>query len=188
MNRIKILLYIFFLGAPVFAFGQTKIFRQSGDSDDAFRVKVVKNDTIVISEDSAYVYSIGMVEKISDLEQRYLSSLNLRDNDLKQIGILLKSLNDSYSKVQDLIRQSNNINKDQVRRFQDQISKIISNLGEDVHSLEELENRLQNSRDELLTLKKEIRNLRHRLWWKRTGGIIVAAAAGLAAGIAIASF
>ena len=188
MNRINIVIIMLIVITPVSVYGQHKIFQAPASGSDAFRMKVVKNGTVVIAEDSAYVYSIDMVGKIGELQQKYLSCLSLRDKDLNQVGLLLVSLSQSYAKVEDLINKTTATNKDQINQYQRQLSIIISDLGKDVNSLKELESRLDNSRKELDDMKSQVRKLRHRIWWKKTGGIIVAAVAGVAVGFAVASF
>lgn len=188
MIRIKILLLTFLLMSCFSSDAQIRIFRTSKGDSDAFRVKVVKNDTVVIADDSAYVYSNAMVDKIGNLEELYLSCLTLRDKDLRQIEMMLSNLQRSYMTVTDLIKRSGNLNRQQLDQFNQQIAEVISNLKADIRSLNDLENKLADSRKELDDLKGEVRKLKRRLWWKKTGGIIVAAVAGFGVGVAVASF
>ncbi len=166
---------------------QVKHFRNGNREYSAFRMKIEKNDTVIMEVDSAYIYSIGMVSKINELGELYLSCLNLRDSDLLQIRSMLVSVQDSYSRVNTLINRSSGISKEQVNNFQQQVGKIISDLQHDITTLQQVEYDLTNARGELDDIKKEIRKERSRLWWQKTGSIFIALIAGFSAGFIIAS-
>jgi hypothetical protein len=184
-NKLMVFFIYFFSLSAVYS--QQRVFRVPRPDREAFRMKVVRNDTIIIAEDSAYIYSIGMTAKIRELEQLYLSCLTLRNDDLQQIRATLVTLQDSYDNVNELISQSSNLNKEQLGEFQEKIKNIVANLDKDVKSLQQVEYDLTNAQNELDNVKKEIKKERSRLWWKKTGSIFIAAVAGFAAGFIIAS-
>ncbi len=187
MIRSKFFILFLFI-FPTFTLpAQVKHFNPAKAEFSAYRMKMNKGDTVIVEDDSAYIYSIGMVNKINELEHLYLSCLNLRDSDLFQIRSMMVSLKDGYSEVNSLINRSSGITKEQVNNIQQQVSNIISNLQEDITSLQQVEYNLTNARSELESVKKEIRKERSLLWWKKTGSVLIALIAGFAAGFIIAS-
>ena len=182
-SRIFFLLILLLPGPSISA--QDQIFRQPDSNNDAFRMKVRKNDKVLIAEDSAYIYSSAMVLKIRDLEKRYMICLSDRENDLQQVKILLASLQDGYSSVNDLLSKSTALSKAQLDQYQKQVIDIIMNLESDITSLHQLDNLVLKAQEELDNIKKEIRKERNRLWWKKTGSIFAALIAGFAAGFLI---
>ena len=187
MARVKFQFIFIFLLLSIDLFAQKKIFHDSGPGQEAFRMKVIKDDTVIIAEDSAFVYSLEMVGKIHDLEQLYLSCLSLRDNDLAMVKSMLATLQESYTDVNDLITRSSNISKEQIGDYQQKIAEIISNLQRDITTLQQLQYDLGNAREELGTIKREIKKERSRLWWKKTGSIFIAVIVGFTAGFIVAS-
>ncbi len=183
MNRFLFTGIFIILSVSVHA--QVKKFQDNGSG--AFRLKVLKNDTVFIAEDSAYVYSSGMVEKINVLEKSYLSCLSLRDDDLDRISRLLSSLKSGYEEIEDLLRKSVSLNNEQLDNFHRRITGILDGLQSDIISLQQVEKDLSDARAELENVKKEIRRERRRLWWKKTGSIFVALLAGFGAGMLVAS-
>ena len=184
-NKI-IVLFICFISWSA-GFAQHKVFKTPRSGEDAFRMKVVRNDTVIIAQDSAYIYSMAMTGKITELEKLYLSCLSMRDEDLKDISTRLSAIQDSYDNVNNLISRSSNLNSEQLGEFQQQVQHIVGNLNHDIVSLRQVELDLTNAQDELNGLKKEIKKERSRLWWKKTGSIFIAAIAGFAAGFIVAS-
>jgi septation ring formation regulator EzrA len=183
----KILILIIFSMFLTAGYAQQKVFRSPRSGDEAFRMMVVRNDTVIIELDSAYIYSMAMTGKIRELEQLYLSCLSMRDDELKQITTMLAGIQDSYDNVNSLISRSSNLNSEQLGNFQDQVKHIVDNLNHDIVSLRQVEMDLTNAQDELKNVKKEIKKERSRLWWRKTGSIFLAAIAGFAAGFIVAS-
>ena len=187
MTPSKIIILLICFMSLSAGYAQQKVFRPPHSGEEAFRMKVVRNDTIIIAQDSAYIYSIAMTGKIRELGKLYFSCLTMRDDDLKHITTMLTAIQDSYDNVNSLISRSSNLNNEQLGEFQNQVKSIVGNLNHDIVSLRQVELDLTNAQDELKTIKKEIKKERSRLWWKKTGSIFIAAIAGFAAGFIVAS-
>jgi septation ring formation regulator EzrA len=166
-------------------FAQEVVFRRTDPQNDAFRMKAVKNDKVIIQEDSAYIYSTGMVEKIAELQQRYLACLSEREADAQRVEVVLSSLNRNFTDVGELLDRSSAISHDQVETWKKQMDDIIGRLEHDIASLRELEREITEAESHLAQVRKEVKRERSRLWWKKTGSIFAAALAGLAAGFII---
>jgi hypothetical protein len=185
MTRNRIIFLIVFLFTCSSVAAQDLIFRQPDPASDSYRMKVRKNDKVLVADDSAYIYSTAMVLKIRDLENRYMICLADRENDLQQVKILLASLQDGYSGINDLLTKSSVLNSEQLVLYQKQVEEIIKNLETDISSLHQLDNLVLNAREELDSIKKEVRKEKNRIWWKKTGSIFAALIAGFAAGFLI---
>jgi hypothetical protein len=185
LYKYPILFLTIFITPDIFA--QEITFGQQDPSNDAFRMKVKRNDRVLIVEDSAYIYSPAMVEKIRELESRYLLCLADREMDLQQVKTLLASLGESYANVNDLLSRSSDVSKDQMEEYQRKVGSIINSLEQDIATLNQLEIKIDGAQDELENIRQEVRKERRRLWWKKTGSIILAAAGGLAIGFLIGS-
>ncbi len=184
-ERYPVIILLLFLAPAVSA--QEITFRQLDPANEAFRIKVKKNDRVLIEEDSAYIYSTGMVEKIRELEGRYLVCLADREMDLQQVKTLLASLEESYSNVNDLLNKSDQASRDQMEEYRRKVETIINSLEQDIATLNQLELKIAGAENELENIRKEVRKERRRLWWKKTGSMIIAAAGGLAIGFLIGS-
>ncbi|HLF35530.1 MAG TPA: hypothetical protein VI583_14900 [Cyclobacteriaceae bacterium] len=183
--KYPIFLLTIFINPDIVA--QEITFGQQDASNEAFRMKVKRNDRVLIAEDSAYIYSPAMVEKIRELERRYLLCLTDREIDLQQVKTLLASLGESYSNVNDLLNRSNEVSNAQMEEYQRKIGSIINSLEQDIATLNQLEIKIAGAEEELENIRQEVRKERRRLWWKKTGSIILAAAGGLAIGFLIGS-
>lgn len=185
MIRNSIVIFLIGILSASFLPAQDRTFRQFDPDRKDFRMKVAKNDRILIEEDSAYVYSMGMVQKIRDLEQHYLECLAGRDSDLVQVKTLLTSLQDSYTSVEELLNKSGTINQESVKNYQILVETIIGNLQKNIGSIQTLQNEIAGARQELEALRRQVKKERNHLIWNKTGSIFVALVAGFLVGFVI---
>ena len=179
---MRIFLFVFALCFSIYAKAQSiKDFRVSPNQQH-LTLKVCKNDTLVVKEDSAFVLS-----STSFYAYRYLRDelLKCQDYNEKAFQTLQNSLTyylKQLIEVDKAINAIDNISDNTLAPIIANLKEVNQQLVDDINKLKGLNEVINEKTLELAKIEKQLKKQRFKQAWLRFGDWIVAGGAGLVIG------
>lgn len=181
MNKIGLFLFCILSFYTLNA--QEENTKTSNKEDEYYSYTIYKQDTLILTKDSAYVVSIKSFEAYQKIKTDLLICLSKREEDITTNKKIFEELLANISKLEEMINNKHALTSETFKTTQEELKKIMNQLTTDLNNLQDIKIAIDKASKELEQLQKQLFKSKRNLFWLRFGDVSLAAAIGIAIGL-----